>query len=262
MAGTRTKWPTVLGHEFVGDVVDVGPGVARWSVGDRVGGTWHGGHDGTCRQCNQGFFQGCVNQAITGVSRAGGCQCPPRPRASSPPPLASELTAGDAVAEYCNVRSEAAVRLSKDADPVQIASFLCAGLTVFNAIRHQEFRPGETVVIQGIGGLGHLGIQYARKMGYRVVAVSTGDAKRAFAMQLGAHHYINSSADDVVEQINKLGGAKLVVLTAPNRDVMGQYASCLTWQGKLLVLSRKCPPSPGHGPLLLSAAHSSQPSGT
>lgn len=130
--------------------------------------------------------------------------------------------------------------MPKDADPVQAASFLCAGLTVFNSIRHQNIGPGETVVIQGIGGLGHLGIQYARKMGFRVIAVSTSNAKREFAMELGAHHYINSSECDVAEEINKLGGAKLVVLTAPNPNLMGQYTACLTWQGKLLILARKC----------------------
>ncbi|KAM4065706.1 zinc-binding dehydrogenase [Hirsutella rhossiliensis] len=191
--GPMVKWPTVPGHEFIGDVVEVGPGVTK--------------------QCNQGFFQGCKNQLINGVSRAGG------------------------FAEYCNLRSEAAVKLPKDVDPIEAASLLCAGLTVFNSIRHQNITPGETVVIQGIGGLGHLGIQYARKMGFRVIAVSTSDSKKEFAMELGAHHYINSSKSDVTEEINNLGGAKLVVLTAPNPELMGQYTACLTWLGKLLVLA-------------------------
>lgn len=152
--------------------------------------------------------------------------------------LSSELRSNQ-VAEYCNLRSEAAVKLPKHANPVQTAPLLCAGLTVFNSIRHQNIAPGETVVIQGIGGLGHLGIQYARKMGFRVIAVSTSASKREFAMELGAHHYIDSSRSDAAEEIKKLGGAKLVVLTAPNPSLMGQYTACLTWQGKLLVLAGK-----------------------
>ncbi|PHH58725.1 hypothetical protein CDD81_4738 [Ophiocordyceps australis] len=211
--GTRAKWPVVPGHEFIGDIVELGPGVSKWSIGDRVGGAWHGGHDGTCRQCNHGFFQGCDNQAVNGVSRAGG------------------------FAEYCNLRSEAAVRIPKDADPVETASLLCAGVTIFNAMRQQKVLPGETVAIQGLGGLGHLGIQYARKMGFRVVAISTSDSKKELALQLGAHHYINTSKTPVVEELKKLGGAKMVVLTAPDTSLMGQYAAALTWQGKLVVLA-------------------------
>ncbi|KJZ79676.1 hypothetical protein HIM_01145 [Hirsutella minnesotensis 3608] len=210
--GSRVRWPIVPGHEFIGEVVEVGQGVTKWTVGDVVGGSWHGGHDGTCRQCNQGFFQGCENQIVNGVHRDGG------------------------FAEYCNLRSEAATRIPKDVDPVQAASFLCAGVSVFNSMRHQRVMPGETVVVQGIGGLGHLAIQFARKMGYRVIAVSTSDSKRDLAMELGAHHFINSTEKDVTEEILKLGGAKLVLLTAPVPSLMSQYVNCLTWQGKVLIV--------------------------
>ncbi|PHH89625.1 hypothetical protein CDD83_5641 [Cordyceps sp. RAO-2017] len=105
-------------------------------------------------------------------------------------------------------------------------------------MRQQGVRPGETVAIQGIGGLGHLGIQYARKMGYRVVAISSGGAKRELALQLGAHHYIDSSATSVTEEVRKLGGAKMIVITAPDPNLMGQYTACLAWQGKLVILAR------------------------
>ncbi|PHH81826.1 hypothetical protein CDD82_7760 [Ophiocordyceps australis] len=214
--GPKPNWPLIPGHELIGDIVELGPGVTKWSVGDRVGGTWHGGHDGTCKQCEQGFFQACDNQAVNGMSRPGG------------------------FAEYCNLRSEAAVRIPKDADPVQMAPFLCAGVTVFNAMRHQNVLPGETVAIQGLGGLGHLGIQYARKMGFRVVAISTGDSKKELALQLGAHHFINSSTTDVVDELKKLGGAKMIVATSPDATAVGKYAAALTWRGKLVVLA------PGH----------------
>jgi D-arabinose 1-dehydrogenase-like Zn-dependent alcohol dehydrogenase len=143
------------------------------------------------------------------------------------------------VAQYCILRSEAVVQLPRGLDPEQAAPLLCAGVTVFNAIRHQRARPGDVVAVQGIGGLGHLAIQFAVKMGFRVVAISRGDSKRKDALQLGAHYYVDSSTTDVVAELKSLGGASLVVSTAPDPTIIGQYAACLKWQGTLLVLARK-----------------------
>ncbi|KAH7322505.1 chaperonin 10-like protein [Stachybotrys elegans] len=211
--GPLTKWPIVPGHEIVGEVVHLGPGVTQFGLGDRVGGLYHGGHDGTCKTCQQGFFQGCEQKASNGVSRHGG------------------------FAEYCILRSEAVVKVPRDVEPVAVAPFLCAGVTVFAAIRQQMIPPGETIAIQGVGGLGHLAIQYARKMGYRVVSISSGSHKRELALQLGSHEYIDASKEDPVNALLRLGGAKLVVCTASDAKSISPYVGALTWQGKLLVLA-------------------------
>ncbi|CAG9983303.1 unnamed protein product [Clonostachys byssicola] len=210
--GPMVQWPTIPGHEIVGTIVALGPNVTRFVVGDRAGGTWHGGHDGLCRQCCQGFPQGCSNQIINGVSKQGG------------------------LGEYCILREEAVVRLSRDAKATDLAPLLCAGVTLFNSLRHHGIKPGETVVIQGVGGLGHLGIQYARKMGFRVVVLSSTSSKHADARELGAHHFICSESADVAAEVNKLGGAKLIIVTAPN-SIVEQYTKCLQWQGKIVILA-------------------------
>lgn len=204
--------PIVMGHEFVGDVVAVGSDVTRFILGDRVGGTWHGGHDSVCRSCQRGAFQMCDNAVVNGVSFDGG------------------------YAEYALLRVEAAVPLPKDADPVETAPFLCAGVTVFNGIRKMHVEQGNLVAIQGLGGLGHLAVQYARAMGYRVVAISCGASKREFAGKLGAHEYIDSSTQDPAEVLIAMGGAALIVATAPNPTAIGKLANGLQTQGKLLVL--------------------------
>ncbi|VTT78174.1 unnamed protein product [Fusarium fujikuroi] len=213
--GLTKNWPAIPGHEFIGDVVEVGSEVSRWKVGDRVGGAWHGGHDNECDPCQQGFFQSCNNQVINGVSRPGG------------------------FSEYCTVRQEAIVKIPANLDPVQTAPFLCAGVTVFNSLRHLQLKPGDTVAIQGLGGLGHLALQYARKMGFRVVAISSSSAKRDYAFELGAHHFIDTSTQNVTDELLELGGAKLIMLTAPNPTGMGQYMNGLCFQGKLLLLTHK-----------------------
>lgn len=138
------------------------------------------------------------------------------------------------------MRQEAVVKIPVNLDPVQTAPFLCAGVTVFNSLRHQQVKPGETIAIQGLGGLGHLGLQYARKMGYRVVAISSSSVKQDYAFELGAHHFIDTSTQDVSDELLKLGGAKLIMITAPNPDIIGQYTKGLAWQGKLLLLTREC----------------------
>ncbi|KJX94057.1 alcohol dehydrogenase like protein [Zymoseptoria brevis] len=202
---------SILGHEFIGTVVAVPPTEKKWVVGDRVGGPWHGGHDGTCRSCSRGQFQMCDNKTVNGVFRNGG------------------------YGEYATLRTESAVRISKEMDPAETAPLLCAGVTVFNGIRKMGIIGGETVAIQGLGGLGHLAIQYARKMGFRTVALSRGTDKKDFAMQLGATDYIDTSSQNVAEALQTLGGAALVVVTAPNPEVISPLIGGLQPGGKLLL---------------------------
>lgn len=206
-------FPRVPGHEIVGDIVEVGEGVTNLKNGDRVGGPWHGGHDGTCRSCQRGQFQLCDNSAINGVNRDGG------------------------YAEYVLLRAEAVVRVPKELDPAEAAPLLCAGVTVFNGIRKLRVEQGALVAVQGLGGLGHLAIQYAKKMGYEVAALSTSDDKAAFAKQLGADHYINTKKNDVGEALMKLGGAAIIVQTAPNPKVVSGLINGLAPEGKLLSLA-------------------------
>ncbi|KAI8961272.1 alcohol dehydrogenase [Daldinia sp. FL1419] len=205
-------YPRVPGHELVGDIVAIGDGVTRFKGGERVGGPWHGGHDKTCRQCLRGQFQMCDHQEINGVSRDGG------------------------YAEYTLLREEAVVRVPADVDPAEIAPMLCAGVTVFNSMRKMHVEHGNMVAVQGVGGLGHLAVQYASKMGYHVVAISSGDSKRQFAEQLGAHRYIDASKEDPVKALQALGGAAMIVSTAPNAEAISPLIGGLQAMGKLLVL--------------------------
>ncbi|KND90980.1 Alcohol dehydrogenase [Tolypocladium ophioglossoides CBS 100239] len=206
-------FPVVPGHEIVGDVVEVGQGVKNIANGQRVGGPWHGGHDGYCRQCQRGQFQMCDNEAINGVSQDGG------------------------YAEYVLLRAEAVVRVPKELDPANAAPLLCAGVTVFNGMRKMHVEQGALVAVQGLGGLGHLAVQYANKMGYEVAVLSSGDDKAKFAKELGAHHYINTKSSDSVTELMKLGGASIIVQTAPNPKVVGSLVGGLAPGGKLLSLA-------------------------
>ena len=206
-----------VGHEFVGTIVALGPtgGIpSKWQVGDLVGGAWHGGHDGQCRSCGRGDFQMCTNKQINGVTRDGG------------------------YGEYAVLRAEAAVRLPSDIakeDMAQLAPMLCAGVTVFNGMRRMGVAAGDVVAVQGLGGLGHLALQFASKMGYRTVALSRGQEKKSFATDLGAHEYIDTAAGNVAEELQKLGGAALVVVTAPNPSVITPLIGGLAPRGTLLV---------------------------
>ncbi|KAH9213462.1 putative alcohol dehydrogenase [Leptodontidium sp. 2 PMI_412] len=207
------SFPIVPGHEIIGDIAAVGDHEKRWKVGDRVGGPWHGGHDGVCKQCQRGQFQMCQNVAANGVTKDGG------------------------YAEYVLLRQEAVVNVPKDVDPVEYAPILCAGITVFNSIRKLKVTPGDLVAVQGLGGLGHLAVQYANKMGYRVAALSSGDKKRDFAKKLGAHEFIDTSKEDPCKKLQELGGASLIVCTAPNAKSIGPLTGGLEPGGKLLVLA-------------------------
>ncbi|OKL63466.1 hypothetical protein UA08_01793 [Talaromyces atroroseus] len=209
----RANMPLVPGHEIVGKVAAVGNGVSGWAVGDRIGGGWHGGHDGTCKACRTGWYQMCDNQVINGLTKSGG------------------------YAEYCTLRAESAVRVPSDVNAAVYAPMLCAGVTVFNSMRQMNLTPGSTVAIQGLGGLGHLAIQFANKFGFRVVAVSRDSKKEEFARQLGAHEYIDTSKEDVSDALQKLGGAALIVSTAPDKEVVTPLLKGLGTLGKLLVLS-------------------------
>lgn len=206
-------FPRIPGHEIVGDVVQVGEGVKALSVGQRVGGPWHGGHDGICRACQRAQFQMCDNELVNGYSKDGG------------------------FAEYVLLRAEATARVPKEMDPADVAPLLCAGVTVFNGIRKMHVEQGALVAVQGLGGLGHLAVQYAAKMGYEVAVLSSGDDKADFAKQLGAHHYINSRAKDTVVELNKLGGASIIVQTAPNPKLVSPLVAALAPEGKLLNLA-------------------------
>ncbi|OTB03021.1 hypothetical protein M426DRAFT_61258 [Hypoxylon sp. CI-4A] len=206
-------FPLTPGHEIIGRIVAVGEGSSQWKVGDRVGAGWHGGHDGTCNACKQGWNQMCDNSAVNGETRNGG------------------------YAEYTLLRSEALARIPENLDAAKYAPIMCAGMTTFNSIRNMGIGPGETVAVQGLGGVGHLAIQYANKFGYRVVAISRDGSKEKFARELGAHEYIDASKGDTGDQLKKLGGAKLIVATAPTAEVMTPLLKGLGILGKLLILS-------------------------
>ncbi|KAL2257304.1 hypothetical protein VTK26DRAFT_346 [Humicola hyalothermophila] len=211
--GLGGGFPIVPGHEIIGKVAAVGSDVRGWSVGDRIGAGWHGGHDGTCKACRKGYFQMCDSPAVNGATKEGG------------------------YAEYCLIRSESAVHIPANVDAATYAPILCAGLTVFNAIRNANIRPGETVAVQGLGGLGHLAIQYAKRMGYRVVAISRGSEKEAAARELGADEYIDSNEGDAGEKLAALGSAALVITTASTGEAITPLFKGLGVLGKLLVLS-------------------------
>ncbi|KAF1982901.1 alcohol dehydrogenase [Aulographum hederae CBS 113979] len=211
--GPLSKKDLIPGHEVVGTIVAVGPNETRWKMGDRVGCGWHSGHDGTCKSCQRGYFQCCENQVINGVTKDGG------------------------YAEYCTIRTEAAVRIPEGMDSAEAAPFLCAGVTVFNGIRQMGIMANGLVAIQGLGGLGHLAVQYSRKMGYRTVALSRGSEKKEMALQLGATDYLDASEGDAGEALQKMGGADLIVATAPNAAIVPGLIKGLGLRGKLLILA-------------------------
>jgi len=211
--GDTVSYPVIPGHETVGTVVALGSAVTKWKVGDLVGGAWHGGHDGTCRSCQRGLFQMCQKEAINGITRIGG------------------------YAEYTTLRSEAAVSLPTNIDKAEMAPLLCAGVTVFNGIRKMNIEQGGVVAIQGLGGLGHLAVQYARKMGYRTVALSSSDSKRDFATKLGATDYVDGSKEKTIDALQAMGGADLIVVTAPNPKLVTDLPWALAPMGKVLILA-------------------------
>jgi propanol-preferring alcohol dehydrogenase len=207
------KLPRIPGHEIAGRIDAVGTNVTAWKVGDRVGVGWHGGHCFQCNACRKGDFINCEQLTITGISRDGG------------------------YAEYVVVRSEAAARIPDKLEAIHASPLLCAGLTTFNPLRNSGARPGDTVAVQGVGGLGHLAIQYAARMGFRTVAVSRGRDKEELARQLGAHEYIDTEKTSAAEALTELGGADVVLATAPNSEAIAATVGGLKSRGKLLIVA-------------------------
>lgn len=205
-------YPRVAGHEAIGVIEEVGSGVTEWKKGDHVGVGWHGGHCFVCDSCRRGDFMTCQNEAITGVTRDGGYQ------------------------QYMLARHEALALVPEGMDAAESGPLMCAGITTFNALRNAGARPGDLVAVLGIGGLGHLGIQYAAKSGFRVVGIGRGPENGTLAKKLGAFAYIDSKATKVAEELKKLGGAKLVLATAPNAQAMADTIDGLAINGKLLVI--------------------------
>lgn len=233
-------YPRVPGHEVAGVVDEVGEGVTEWKKGDRVGTGWHGGHDFVCDSCRRGDFVTCKNGAITGLTRDGGYQ------------------------EYMLARHEAVARIPDDLDSAEAGPLLCAGVTTFNSLRHIGAQSGDLVGVLGIGGLGHLGIQYAAKFGYRVVAIGRGPDNATLAKKLGAFAYIDTKATNAAEELKKLGGAKVILATAPSAKAMSEVIDGLGVGGKLLVVGAPFEPMEVSVVQLLMARRGIQgwPSGT
>jgi D-arabinose 1-dehydrogenase-like Zn-dependent alcohol dehydrogenase len=206
------QFPRVPGHEVVGIIDEVGAGVSVWTMGQRVGVGWHGGHDGTCTSCRRGDFGNCRNMKIAGISYDGGYQ------------------------QYMVAPAEALVAIPESLNDTEAAPLLCAGVTTFNALRHSGASPGDLVAVQGIGGLGHLGVQFANKFGYRVAAIGRGSENAALAKKLGASLYIDSRATNAAEELQKLGGAQVILATAPNAKAMSELIDGLGPNGKLMVI--------------------------
>jgi D-arabinose 1-dehydrogenase-like Zn-dependent alcohol dehydrogenase len=210
--------PRIPGHEVAGVIDKVGPGVKTLQVGQRVGVGWHGGHCFTCDNCRRGDFINCGKMQVCGIAYDGG------------------------YAEYMVAPWEAAARIPDELSHVDAAPLLCAGITTFNSLRNAGVKPGCVVAVQGIGGLGHLAIQFAKRMGFRVVALSRGADKEALARELGAHHYIDGKAQDTVAELKKLGGADLILCTAPSGAAIASVVPGLSSRGKVLVVAAAMDP--------------------
>jgi D-arabinose 1-dehydrogenase-like Zn-dependent alcohol dehydrogenase len=206
------QYPRVPGHEIAGIIDELGEGVTAWKKGQRVGVGWHGGHDETCLYCRRGDFRNCVNMKIPGISYDGGYQ------------------------QYMVAPANALVAMPDSLGDVEAAPLLCAGITTYNALRHSGAMPGDLVAIQGIGGLGHLGIQFANKFGYKVAAIGRGSENTALAKKLGATFYIDSQATKPAEELQKLGGAQAILATAPSSKAMSELINGLRPNGKLIVI--------------------------
>src|SRR5829696_3794268 len=217
------QYPRVPGHEIAGRIDAGGGGVTAWTVGQRIGVGWHGGHCFVCEQCRRGDFAMCVNRKVTGLDFDGG------------------------YAEYMIAPANALAAIPDEVPSEEAGPFMCAGVTVYNALRNSGARPGDVVAIHGIGGLGHLAVQYARQMGFNTVAIGRGKDKQALAGKLGAHHYIDSSTGDPSAELRKLGGARVILATAPSAAAISALVDGLAPRGTLVM-----PAAPGE-PLTVSA---------
>jgi D-arabinose 1-dehydrogenase-like Zn-dependent alcohol dehydrogenase len=212
------QYPRVPGHEVAGVIDQLGPDVLGWQVGQRAGVGWYGGHCGYCDSCRRGDFNTCQNGQIAGVTFDGG------------------------YADYTIAPAEALALIPAELTPVEAAPLMCAGVTTFNALRHSGAMPGDLVAVLGIGGLGHLGVQFAAKMGFRTVAIARGRDKEPLARQLGAHQYIDSQSQDPAAELAKMGGAKAILATATSSKAMTAVAGGLGVNGKLMIIGATMEP--------------------
>lgn len=207
------QYPRIPGHEVAGVVDAVGQGVVRWKAGQRVGVGWNGGYCGYCDACRRGEFFVCQTMtAITGITRDGG------------------------YAEYMVARAEALAAMPEELSPVEAAPLMCAGVTTYNCLRNSGARPGDLVAVIGLGGLGHLGVQFAARAGFRTAAIARGKDKEALARELGARHYIDSKAQDAAAELRKLGGAKVILATVTSGEAMASVVGGLGPDGALMVI--------------------------
>jgi len=206
------EFPRIPGHEIAGVIDALGPGVVGWRIGQRVGVGWFGGHCGHCEPCRRGWLTDCRNLRIPGISYDGG------------------------YAEAMVAPADALAAMPDDLGAADAAPLLCAGVTTFNALRRSEAMPGDVVAILGMGGLGHLGVQFANKLGYRTVAIARGADKEALARKLGAHHFIDNAKDDVAAALNRLGGARTVLATITSAKAMSPVIDGLAVRGRLVVV--------------------------
>ena len=211
-------YPRVPGHEVAGVIDGAGTGVTQWEKGQRVGVGWHGGQDGTCLACRRGDFANCASLKIAGLSYDGGYQ------------------------EYMIAPVEAVARMPESLDAAEAAPLMCAGVTTFNALRHSGALPSDLVAVQGLGGLGHLGIQFAQKFGYKVAAIGRGPGNAALAKKLGASVYIDSVATNAAAELQKLGGARVILATAPSSKAMSSLLDGLGANGRMMVVGATTDP--------------------
>jgi propanol-preferring alcohol dehydrogenase len=225
------SYPRVPGHEAIGRIEEVGPGVTNWKVGQRVGVGFFGGEDGTCEACRRGETAYCLNPVVTGVTSDGG------------------------YAEVMIAEARALALIPDELKSEDAAPLVCAGITTFNALRNAG-RAGDTVAIQGIGGLGHLAVQYARKMGFRTVAIGGGPDKEHLATKLGAHVYIDAKAEDAAAALQRLGGANVILATAPSGSAIGSLLPGLKIRGQLVAVGVSDDPIPLNGVPLIFGGRS------
>lgn len=212
------QYPRVPGHEVAGVIDALGAGVSTWREGQRVGVGWHGGHDNTCPRCRRGDFINCVNQKIAGISYDGGYQ------------------------EYMLAPVEALAAIPDSLNAAEAAPLLCAGITTYNALRHSGAHPGDLVAVLGVGGLGHLGIQFASRFGYKVAAIGRGSDDAPLAKKLGASFYIDSRAESAGDALRRHGGAQVILATAPSAKAMSDAFNGLAPNGKLVVVGAAAEP--------------------
>jgi alcohol dehydrogenase/propanol-preferring alcohol dehydrogenase len=226
-------YPRVPGHEVAGIIDAVGAGVAGWASGQRVGVGWHGGHCGYCDSCRRGDFVTCqIALQIPGITYDGG------------------------YAEFMIAPASALALIPAELSAVDAGPLMCAGITTFNSLRNSGARPGDTVAVYGLGGLGHLAVQFAAKMGFRTVAIARGRDKEPLAAKLGAHHYIDSQAQDAAVELTKLGGARVIIATVTSGKAMSAVVGGLGVNGKLIVIGAAEDPLEVNGLLLIMGRRS------